>query len=102
MSLRKVADREEAVQLLGEAEASGLARAVWARREGINPRSLNVWRVILARKNRRSPALRLVELVPRPLTSPGVRVRVGDLIVEVDATFDAATLGRVLAVVTAC
>jgi len=29
-------------------------------------------------------------------------VRVGDMIVEVDATFDAATLGRVLAVVTAC
>jgi hypothetical protein len=99
MPLRKVKDREETVRLLVEAEASVLARAVWARREGIDPRSLNLGRVNLACRDRRSPALRLVERVPRLPTSPGVRVRVRvrDLVVEVDATFDAATLGRVLA-----
>ena len=104
MALRKVAEQEEAVRLLGEADANGLGRAEWARRHGIDPRSLNLWRVNLERKGGVPAGLRLVELVPRPSAAacPGVRVRVGDLIVEVDAAFDAATLQRVLAVVAAC
>ena len=66
MSLLKVADQEEAVRLLGQADASGLGRAGWARRQGIDPRSLNFWRGNLAGKGRVPAGLRLVELVPRP------------------------------------
>jgi|JI10StandDraft_1071094.scaffolds.fasta_scaffold157684_2 transposase-like protein len=104
MSLRKVADQEEATMLLSEAEHSGLPRAVVARRHGIDPRSLNLWRINLQRRDRPPATLRLVELVPDASTSAsaGVRVRVGNLIVEVDVTFDASTLGRVLAVVAGC
>jgi hypothetical protein len=41
MSMRKVANQDEAVGLLGEGEASGLGRAAWARRHGVDPRSHN-------------------------------------------------------------
>jgi hypothetical protein len=46
---------------------------------------------------------RLVELVPKPsaAASPGVRIRVRDLVVELDADFGAPTLQCVLAVVGA-
>ncbi len=40
MLLRKVRDAEEARTLLAEVAASGDPRAVWARRHGVNPRSL--------------------------------------------------------------
>jgi hypothetical protein len=106
MSLRKVANQDEAVQLLGEAESSGLGRAAWARRHGVDPRSLNVWRLNLARRAEALPTLRLVELVPTaPARQPGatgVRLRVGADMVELEAAFDDATLPLVLAVVAAC
>lgn len=106
MSLRKVANQDEAVRLLGEAEASGLGRAAWARRHGVDPRSLNVWRLNLARRAEAPTTLRLVELVPTapagPQAGTGVRLRVGAVIVEVDADFDAATLQRVLTAVAPC
>jgi hypothetical protein len=110
MSLRKVLNQEEAVRLLRDAEASGLARAAWAR-QGVDPRSLNLWRVNLARRGAVPVAHGFVELVPRASAPPaapaaarcpGVRVRVGALVVEVDAAFDPATLQRVLAVVATC
>jgi hypothetical protein len=43
MALRKVADREETVRLLGESDASGLGRAEWARRHGIDLRRIERW-----------------------------------------------------------
>ena len=49
------------------------------------------------------PELRLVELVvPPPVTEARYRIRVGDIVVEVDDRFEAATLRRVLGVVTGC
>ena len=105
MGMRKVADRVEAVRLLGEAAGSGMARADWARKQGIDPRSLNLWRVNLERERavRTPTGLRLVELVPgsrAPAT--GLRVRCGALVVELDPGFDEVALRRVLAVVVGC
>jgi phage terminase large subunit-like protein len=106
MTPRKVADRDEAAQLLHDAAASGLPRAAWARLHGINARSLNAWRVIFERREARRPAppLHLVELVPRrdPPSESGVRVRCGALVVEVDPNFEDHVLARVLAVVARC
>ena len=106
MELRKVANRDEAIRFLNEAAASGLERAVWARQNGINARSLNLWRVHLAREQaaRLPPALRLVELVAAPAAPKdvGVRVRCGAFVVELDSGFDDATLDRVLAAVGRC
>jgi hypothetical protein len=63
----------------------------------------------IARRDRPAPppsALRLVELVAAetdamPVGS-GLRLVLGDLVVEVDRGFDAATLGRVQDVVARC
>jgi hypothetical protein len=101
MSLRKVRDAEDAGALLDEVAASGIPRAVWARDHGIDPRSLNAWRLVLTRAARRADRpLRLVEWVPT-VSSPFV-VRVGRYAVDVDPAFDAMALRRLLEVVASC
>ena len=70
MSLRKVLNQDEAVRLLRDAEASGLQRADWARRQGVDPRSLNLWRVNLARRGAVPVAPGFVELLPRASAPP--------------------------------
>jgi transposase-like protein len=102
MVRRKVRDAEEAAVLLAEAERCGRSRAEFARSLGIDARSLNMWRVCLAR--RRAPAeLRLVELVPaESSTRAGIVVRCGPFAVEVPGDVDDHLLRRVLASVAAC
>lgn len=98
---RKVGTAQEAAALLEEAAASGIERAEWARRRGIDPRSLNAWRVNLARRSRTQ--LQLVELVPTALpANPTLVVRCGRFAVEVGDDFDDGVLRRVLAAVAAC
>lgn len=107
MAGRKIMDEAEARSCLQGVAASGEGLAVWARRHGIDGRSLNAWRVNLERAGwvlRSAPELRLVELVastPRPV-APGCRVRCGSLVVEVDADFDDEVLVRLLTAVAAC
>lgn len=101
--LRKVRDAEEAAELLAAASQSGHGRADWARANGIDPRSLNAWRVNLARGRTGGSKLRLVELVTsRAARVAGCRVRLGEFTVEVDAVFDEDVLVRVLRAVAAC
>ena len=50
MGLRKVRDEEEARCLLDEAEMMGMSRAAWARSQGVDPRSLNAWRMNIERR----------------------------------------------------
>lgn len=119
---RRIEDEVEARRCLSAAEASGLAHREWAREQGIDARSLNMWRVILGRRGstpapqrRRRPkpamvaATQLVELVPTSdatgagsseparyvLDVEGARVEFGD-------DFSAPTLRRVLEVLRAC
>ena len=101
MAGRRVEGAVEAERLLAAVAESGLERAAWARSNGINPRSLNAWRLILAR---RAAPLRLVELVPSsaPPPSPVYRVRVADAIVEVERDFEDEVLARLLRLVAAC
>jgi hypothetical protein len=100
---RKVRDAVEAAELLDAAEASQMERADWARTNGIDARSLNMWRLNLGRHRQEPPSLRLVELVaatgvPRtPLV-----VRCGPFAVEVGADMDEELLRRVLATVASC
>ena len=51
MVRRKIRDAHEARSCLAEAEESGSPLAAWARRNGIDGRSLNAWRLNLARKS---------------------------------------------------
>lgn len=105
MELRKVRGAGDARTALAAAAASGLPRRDWARANGISPRSLNMWRLILARADppRDSAPLRLVELTP--LASPvwpTYTVLVGDFRIEVGDDFRGDTLVRLLGVLRAC
>jgi len=100
--LRKVRDAADARGCLRSAEAAGQQRAAWARDNGVDPRSLNAWRINLAREPRCAPGVRLVELVTQEVPTARYVIRCGDLAIEVDDRFHSETLRRLLGVVSAC
>lgn len=102
MTRRKIRDAEDARRCLDQASRSSLGRAAWARAQGVDARSLNAWRLNLARKSEPRRSLRLVELVPPPRPVATYRVRCGPFEVEVDEAFDVEVLGRLLSVVAGC
>jgi transposase-like protein len=110
MAGRKIWDEQDALECLASADRSGVSRAAWARANGVDGRSLNAWRLNLARRGSGRVAasndggLRLVELVPRSRPSePRVRVRCGPFTVEVDGEVGHGSLTRILeAVASAC
>lgn len=91
MDVRKVRDEAEARQALAAATASGLPRPVWARQNGLCPRSLNGWRIALLRRQQlhNGANLRLVELVQAlPLSPPSnYSVQIGDFRLQLDDSF---------------
>lgn len=108
---RRVRDEGEARTCLDAVEASGLPPREWAQRNGFDGRSLQAWRLNLARRASGGPrrpvppvkAPRLVELLPRPaLVAPVYVIQVGELRVEVRADFDGDVLRRLVQVVAAC
>ncbi len=100
---RKVRDAGEAVEMLAAVAAAGVTRVDWARSNGIDARSLNMWRLVLNRRGRpQPPALRFVELVP--VAAPAANaivVRCGTFAVEVSGGIDDDLLRRVLVAVAA-
>jgi hypothetical protein len=102
MSRRKVRDARDAERCLAAVAATGMTRARWARENGVDPRSLNAWRLNLERSGRMSA--RLIEVVAYEEVVEPARyvVRCGDLGVEVDERFDADVLRRLIAVIASC
>jgi hypothetical protein len=81
----------------------------WAREHGVDGRSLNLWRVNLARRGVlrvRATAPKLVELVVAPAAVVDRRasfvLRVGDVELEVGDNFDETSLRRLVAVLKSC
>lgn len=119
---RKITDEQEARRCLAAARRTGQSAGAWARANGIDGRSLNAWRVNLARRgasgkrtpprvSSRSPTAMvvrpraaLVELVPasRPGVSPRYVVHVGELLVEIGDEFAPETLRRIVEALRAC
>lgn len=119
---RKITDEREARQCLAAARVAGEKPGQWARANGIDGRSLNAWRMNLARRKplavtRRCPPMSrsststtpasraaLVELVPRLRADAPRRyvVQLGEARVEFGDDFDAPTLRRVLEVLRTC
>ena len=103
---RKVPDAETAQSWLAAAERSGLTRAQWCAEEGVDARSLQAWRIALARRAARARAHAFVELVarvPAPAAEPpALRMHVGDVVIEVAPGFHPASLAEVLRVVRSC
>lgn len=104
MEPRKIRGVADARACLAAVEASGQSRVAWAKAHGVNPRSLNAWRLNLSRaqRGRTTPVIRLVELVPATPSTPTVyRVRCGAFEVEVDGVIEADRLGQLLRVMVA-
>lgn len=118
---RKITDEHEARRCLAAARRTGESAGAWARAHGIDGRSLNAWKVNLARRGvsrnatrprttARSPTAMvvrpraaLVELVPAVRPGAGrYVVHVGELRVEVGDDFAAETLRRIVEVLRAC
>ena len=117
MSKRKIVDEQDARACLDRERGAGQSLGAWARANGADGRSLNIWRVNLERADHCRgagssaasdlPRFGLVEFVPRPeqvnsgsgaryvLEIEGTRLEFGD-----DAS--SATLRRVLEAVRAC
>jgi len=102
---RKINDEHEARHCLKAAERSGQTAGEWARDHGIDGRSLNAWRINMARRAPPDrPEHRLVELVPvtPPRNEAGYLVHVGDATIELHADFDEAALVRLMRALRAC
>lgn len=101
MELRRIRDAEDARRCLAAVRDSGEDRAAWARRNGVDPRSLNAWRINL---DRSAPGPRLLELVPRRVEVPQsvLVIRCGPFAVDVPNDVDESVLTKVLAVLAAC
>ncbi len=104
MARRKIRDEAEARDALGGIAASGEELSDWCSAKGIDPRSLNGWRGVLAERAE-VETLRFVELVPTehaasPAGRAEYRVRCGAFTVEV-GHFDDDDLARLLRVVAA-
>lgn len=105
--MRKIKDARDARACVKAARAAGLSLGAWARRHGVDGRSLHAWSVNLARSPSATAMVakpRLIELVPTSTPPAPARyvVRVGDTAVEVGDDFHDETLARVVRVVRAC
>ena len=101
MAKRKIRNEADARQCLAAVEASGLERIHWARREGIDGRSLRAWQKKLSRSIMMDQRPRMVELM-MPLQPARYVVRCGQMEVEIDNGFESETLLRLLRVISAC
>lgn len=123
---RKITDEGEARRCLAAARKTGERAGAWARAHGIDGRSLNAWRINLARRGSGSTSARtatrppaamvvrprlgqraaLVELIPAARPSAIGRARytvyVGEVRVEVGDDFASETLRRIVEVLRAC
>lgn len=105
--MRKIKDARDARACVRAARAAGLSLGAWARRHGVDGRSLHAWSVNLTRSPSATAMVakpRLIELVPTSAPPAPARyvVRVGDATVEVSDDFHDETLARVVRVVRAC
>ena len=111
MAGRKVINEQDARRCLTAVKASRHELGAWAREHGVDGRSLNLWRVNLARRGVvrvRAAAPKLVELVVAPAPRPVVGsrapfvLRIGGVELEVGDHFDEASLGRLVGVLKSC
>ena len=104
--VRKIKDAADAEACLVAAGRAGLAPRNWARQNGVDARSLHMWRVLLARRAAEKPVpLRLVELVATaaPVAEPArYRVTCNEFTIELEGAFEDRDVLRLLRLVRAC
>lgn len=108
MAGRRVIDEQDARRCMAAAKAARGGLAVWARAHGVDGRSLNAWRVNLARRGTSRAAVvapRLVELVPATSvvpTSARYVLHIGGVELEVGDDFNELGLRRLVALLKSC
>jgi hypothetical protein len=101
MARRKINDEAEAAALLKEWRAESVDFKVFCKEQDVDGRSLQCWRMILAK--REPEPVRLLELtLPGERVAASYRIHVGELTLEVDDDFRDETLARLLTVVGRC
>lgn len=105
---RKIEDERDARACLKSAKAARLSPGQWAREHGVDGRSLNAWRINLARRGS-TPSIakarsRLVELVPVSPSRAEARyfVRVAETEIELTDAFREETLVRLVRALRSC
>ena len=104
MAGRKIGDEAEALEALDSIARTGLELKEWCRARDIDARSLAGWQGVLEARGYEPPSHpNFVEVVRVPVESSArYTVRRGAFTVEVDDSFEEATLERLLRVVAAC
>jgi hypothetical protein len=104
MAVRKIRDEADALRCLRAAGSSGGTDVDWAHAHGVDARSLQAWRMNMGRRGSHKRGLRLVELVPTTLSSPGARYVLsrGDVRVEFDDACAVDTLLKIVQVLRTC
>ena len=103
---RKITSEEEARRCFAAAKAARAELGPWARAHGIDGRSLNAWKVNLAKRGvgRRPSTAQLIELVPRvPRVSPArYVVHVGNVVLELNDDFNDQAVRRLVGLLRTC
>ena len=109
---RRVRDERDARNLLDAVDRSGQSLASWCRASGVDGRSLNAWRLNLARRDGSKPVPAEVHLVELFVEDSGrgptsvFRITHGSFVVDVAGDVagdvDAESLRRVLWAVSRC
>ena len=109
MAGRKIFNEQDARWCLAAVKTSRADLGTWARRHGVDGRSLNLWRANLSRRG--APSVRtvkpvqLVELVPavpRNVARAPYLLRVGGVELEVGDQFDEQSLRRLVGLLKSC
>ena len=107
MERRKISGEREARSALRAIARAGITIKEWARKHGVDGRSLHAWEMALARRaqggKRSRRAAALVELVPtRPVAAAHYVMRVGDISIEFGDNAHEETLLRLVGLLRAC
>ncbi|MEO0600012.1 MAG: hypothetical protein AAF211_01170 [Myxococcota bacterium] len=105
---RKVRDRTDAEALLEAWSSSGLSLRAFSAEQGLDGRSLNIWRVNLERqrepRNDVGLGLQLIELVSCKAEPPSAsyRMHVAGMVLELDDHFSEPTVQRLVRLLRSC
>ena len=108
MAGRKIFNEQDARRNLAGAKSRRGGITAWARERGIDGRSLNAWRVNLARRGVtrvRAVTPKLVELVPvtpRAVARAPYLLRVGGVELELGDNFEEQSLRRLVGLLKSC
>ncbi len=104
MAGRKIEDEAEAVEALDSIARTGLELREWCRARDVDARSLAGWQGVLEARGYEPPSHpSFVEVVRVPVERAArYTIRNGAFTVEVDDSFEEATLERLLRVVATC